>query len=210
MDEAAQDQAESLRLLEMVQTGDREAFGRLCARHRPYLRKVIALRLDDRLRSRVDPSDVVQEAQLEAFRRLPDYLARQPMSFRLWLRKTAHERLLMLRRLHLGAACRDVRREAPLPDASSVLLARQLLAPGPTPSQQAVGRERARRVREAVAQLSESDREILVLRNLEELSNEEAAEVLGVNPAAASQRYGRALLRLRKILASHSPSESQP
>jgi RNA polymerase sigma-70 factor (ECF subfamily) len=166
--------------------------------------------MDRRLRARVDPSDVVQEAQLEAFRRLPDFLERRPMSFRLWLRKTAQERLIKLRRLHLGAARRDARREAPSPDASALFLARQLLANGPTPSQDAAGRERARRIREAVERLAEGDREILVLRNLEELSNEESAEVLGVKPAAASQRYGRALLRLRKALAVDGLSEFQP
>jgi RNA polymerase sigma-70 factor (ECF subfamily) len=210
MEEAVSDAGEVQRLAEMVLRGDTEAFGRLFAKHRTYMRKVVALRMDRRLRARLDPSDVVQEAQLEAFRRLPDFLERRPMSFRLWLRKTAQERLIKLRRLHLGAARRDARREAPLPDASSLLLARRLLATGPTPSQDAVGRERARRIREAVERLSEGDQEILVLRNLEELSNEEAAEVLEVKPAAASQRYGRALLRLRKALAADGLSEFQP
>ncbi len=210
MEEAVSDAGDVQRLGEMVLRGDTEAFGRLFEQLRTYMRRVVALRMDRRLRARLDPSDVVQEAQLEAFRRLPDFLERRPMSFRLWLRKTAQERLIKLRRLHLGAARRDARREAPLPDASSLLLARRLLATGPTPSQDAVGRERARRIREAVERLSEGDREILVLRNLEELSNEEAAEVLEVKPAAASQRYGRALLRLRKALAADGLSEFQP
>jgi RNA polymerase sigma-70 factor (ECF subfamily) len=150
MTEAGFDDGEIQRLADMVRRDDREAFGKLFAQHRPYMRKVVTLRMDRRLRARLDPSDVVQEAQLEAFRRLPDFLRRRPMSFRLWLRKTAQERLSKLRRLHLGTARRDVRREATSPDASSLMLARQLLARGLTPSQDAAGRERAQRIRQAV------------------------------------------------------------
>src|SRR5689334_9955877 len=98
--EAAADNPETQRLLQMAWGGDRQAFDRLFALHRAYLRQVVELRMDRRLRARLDPSDVVQEAQLEAFRRLPDYCERRPMGFRLWLRRTAHERLLMLRRFH--------------------------------------------------------------------------------------------------------------
>src|SRR5262249_17734926 len=107
--------AEINRLLERVEAGDRQAFDELFATHRPYLRQLIELRLDQRVRTRVDPSDIVQETQLEAFRRLDDYLARRPMSFRLWLRKTACERLIMAHRFHLKARRRTVGREIPLP-----------------------------------------------------------------------------------------------
>jgi RNA polymerase sigma-70 factor (ECF subfamily) len=209
MDDRTADSAETHGLLELARAGDRAAFDRLFALHRPYLCQVVALRLDHRLRARVDPSDVVQEAQMEAYRRLPDYCARRPMAFRLWLRKTACERLLMLRRFHLGAGRRAAGREVTLPDRSSLRLARQLLAPGPSPSQQLLGREQACRVRQAVAELSEADREVLVMRNLEGLSNAEAAEALQVDPATASRRYGRALLRLREILVARGLMGSQ-
>src|SRR5205807_6083655 len=129
------DSTETQALLELVQAGDRRAFEQLFARYRPYLRQVVELRLDPKVRARVDPSDVVQETQLEAFRRLEDYLERQPMPFRLWLRKTACERLLMVQRQHIGAARRAVGREVPLPDASSFQLAQHLLASGSTPRQ---------------------------------------------------------------------------
>jgi RNA polymerase sigma-70 factor (ECF subfamily) len=205
MAEIADDSAETGELLDLVCAGDRTAFERLLALHRPYLRRVIELRLDRHLRARLDPSDVVQEAQLEAYRRLPDYAARRPMTFRLWLRKTAQERLLMLRRFHLGATRRDAAREVSLPDDSSPQLARQLLAAGPTPSQECARRERARQVREAVARLPAADREILVLRNLEGLSNAEVAELLRVDPATASRGYGRALLCLREVLQGGQP-----
>jgi RNA polymerase sigma-70 factor (ECF subfamily) len=210
MTEHAGDSTETHRLLLRARAGDRAAFDRLFALHRPYLHKVVALRLDQRLRARLDPSDVVQDAQLEAFRRLPDFFERRPMAFRLWLRKTAEERLHMLRRFHLDAGKRAARREVPLPESSSVELARPLLAAGPTPVQQAIDRERARRIQEAVARLSETDREILLLRNLEALSNVEVAEVLDVDPATASRRYGRALLRLRTELIARGLMESQP
>ncbi len=210
MDELMPDSAATQRLLQQVRAGDRRAFEQLFARHRSFLRHHIEVRLDPRLRARVDPSDVVQETHLEAFRRLEDYLERTPMPFRLWLRKTADERLLLLQRRHLGAARRAVGREVPLPDASSLQLARQFLASGSTPSQRLNRHELAAAVRRALGRLPASDREVLLLRPLEMLSNQEAAHVLGIEPAAASQRYGRALLRLRKLLPAGGFQESRP
>ena len=196
------------RLLEKARAGDQQAFEQLFARYKDYLRQVIDLRLDPRVRSRIDPSDVVQETQLEAFQRLPDYCDRQPMPFRLWLRQTARQRLLMAHRHHLGAARRTVDREVCLPDRSSVLLARQLLAASSSPSQKLSRRELTHEVQQAVAQLSDGDREILLMRSVEGLSNQEAAQVLGIEPATASQRYGRALLRLRNVLVAAGLLES--
>src|SRR5438128_11978310 len=146
------DSSETTRLLEQIRDGDRDAFEKLFARHRPYLRQVVSLRLDPKLRARVDASDVVQETHLEAVRRLADYLERRPMPFRLWLRKTAYERLLKVHRHH-AADRRNVAREVPLPDRSSLFLARQLLAGGSTPSQHLSKKEIARRVGLAFAQL---------------------------------------------------------
>src|SRR6516164_4461507 len=100
MDQAKPNSAETTRLLERAKVGERQAFEELFRRHRTFIRQVIDLRLDERLRTRVDPSDIVQETQLEAFRKLPDYLERRPMPFRLWLRKTAYERLLKMHRHH--------------------------------------------------------------------------------------------------------------
>src|SRR5438552_16794929 len=108
MESVTPDSGETQRLLDQLRGGDGRAFEQLFARHRPYLRRLVALRLDNRLRPRLDPSDVVQDTQLEALRRMPDYLERRPMPFRLWLRKTAQERLAMLARKHLGAARRTV------------------------------------------------------------------------------------------------------
>src|SRR5262249_22529619 len=135
MNDVSWDSAQTQRLLQRAQTGDRQAFEELFARHRLYLRQLVELRLDPRLRTRIDPSDVVQEAHLEAFRRMNTYLQQRPMPFRLWLRQIAYDRTLKARRHHLGTARRAVNREVSLPELSSLFLAQQLLGGDPTPSQ---------------------------------------------------------------------------
>lgn len=209
MAEAAADSEETQKLLERIRAGDAEASDQLLARHRSFLHRIVELRLDPRLRARVDPSDVVQEAQLDAFCRLADYVRRRPMPFRLWLRKTANERLLKIQRRHLEAGRRAVGREVPLPAQSSLILGQQLLASGSTPSQHLDRSEVARRVRQAVARLPPADHEILVMRDFEGLSNQEIGYLLGVNAVTVSKRHGRALLRLRQLLLEHEPEESE-
>jgi RNA polymerase sigma-70 factor, ECF subfamily len=203
------DSEATCQLLGRVRAGEQVAFEELFARHRPLLRQLIEMRLDARLRARVDPSDVVQETQMEAFRRLQDFLQREPMPFRLWLRKAAQERIGMIERQHLGASKRAVGRELPLPDGSSVLLAQQLAAPIPSPSQQVAQEEMARRVREAVGRLPDQDREILLMRTFEGLAYEEVSCVLEIDPATARKRHGRALIRLHALLTADGLSDSQ-
>lgn len=199
--------AEVERLLAEVRGGNRRALDTLLGLHRAYLRTLVELRLDPKLRARVDASDVVQETSLEAVRRVAAYLDRPVLPFRLWLRQIAFDRLLMARRQHVEAGRRAVEREAPLPDQSSLQLAQLALAAGPTPSQAFAQDEMAERVRRALAALEDDDREILLMRNFEGLSNQEAAQVLALEPAAASKRYGRALLRLRKTLLAQGVPE---
>jgi len=190
MSQVRPDSPETDGLLEAVRRGERQALDRLLTRHRDELRSFVEMRLDPRLAARVDPSDVVQEAQVEMVRRMDDFLKRRPMPFRLWARKTAYERLLALHRHHVGRARRSVRREAALPDRSSLLLVRPLLRKGSTPSQRLEARE-----------LAESDHEVLLLRHAEGLSFEEIACLLEVEPAAARKRFGRALIRLQQRLS---------
>lgn len=197
-------------LLEQVAQGDCEALGDLLQHYRPRLYAFIEARLDVRLRSRLDPSDVVQEVHLEVARRMDDFLNRRPMPFHLWVRKTAYERLLKVQRDHRQRARRSVDREVALPDRSSLLLARPLLAGGASPSQQLAAREFADRVSLAVAALAEPDREILLMRHMEELDYTEIACLLDIEPDAARKRYGRALLRLRKVLKEHGLLETSP
>jgi RNA polymerase sigma-70 factor (ECF subfamily) len=204
------DSHETRDLLQQVRAGNRHAFEELFARHRAYLHRLAELRLDPRLRTRLDPSDVVQEAHLEALNRLDVYLQRPALPFRLWLRQIAFDRVLKARRHHLGTARRALTREVPLLEQSSVELARQLLARGSSPSQHISQQELARRLRQLMTELPESDREIVFMRHFEGLSNQEVAHILNIAPAAASRRHGRALLRLHRILFADGLTESQP
>jgi len=200
---------ETQELLLRIQSGDTGAFDELFARHRAALHQAVARRLGPLLRARIDPSDVVQEAQLDAMERLAEYVVRRPMPFRLWLLRTAIQRLLKLRR-HAEAARRDVGRERSLSttDGSSLRPARPIASPGPTPSQQAAAHDLAGRLHVILEQLPEPDRAILGMRAFEGLSYEEAGSRLEIEPAAARKRYGRALLRLRALLLADGLTES--
>jgi RNA polymerase sigma-70 factor (ECF subfamily) len=208
MPQVTPDSANTCALLERVRQGDAQALDALLAQHRDPLREFVEFHLDPRLRPRVDPSDVVQETQLQVVRRMDDFLAKQPMPFRLWLRRQAYERMLNLRRDHLTRARRSVRREVALPDRSSLMLARPLLAGGASPSQQLQAKEQAERVRRAVAGLRDADREILLLRHAEDLPFEEIGCLLEIEPAAARKRFGRALIRLQNALCEEGLLEA--
>lgn len=194
------DSPETLALLERVRGGDAQALEELMVRHRPLLRRFVEVRFDPKLHARLDASDVVQEAQLEVARRIQEYLQRQPMPFGLWVRKTAYENLIRLRRTHVEAERRSVNREVGLPENSSILLVRQLFPAQDWPGKGLVEAEIKQRVLEALSKLDDIDREILQLRTFEDLSNQEVAQFLGLEAATASKRYGRALLRLRASL----------
>jgi RNA polymerase sigma-70 factor (ECF subfamily) len=200
------DSTETCSLLERIGQGDRQSLEILLARHRPGLHTFVSVRLGARLAARVDPSDVVQEAQMEIARRIDDFLRRRPMPFHLWARKTAYARLIDVRRHH-GRARRSVDREAALPERSSLLVARPLLAGGPSPSEYLQAQELAERIARAVNQLSEVDQEILLMRHGEGLPFDEIACLLEIEPATARKRFGRALLRLQKGLSEQGLSE---
>jgi RNA polymerase sigma-70 factor (ECF subfamily) len=191
-------------LLNQAARGDRSAVDALLARHRDRLRGMVRLRMDERLSARMDPSDVVQEALMEAAAKLPEYLAKRPVPFYPWLRRLAWEKLVKLHERHLHAGKRTVLREEAvaleLPDDSVLNLARRLAARGSSPSQQLMHKEMCERVRSALARLPEGDREVLVLRYLEELATAEVAAVLGISEAAVKMRHRRALDRLTRLL----------
>jgi RNA polymerase sigma-70 factor (ECF subfamily) len=201
-----QDSEEIDRLIERTRAGDPDALNTLFARHRSRLRRMVELRLDRRLQGRIDASDVIQEAYLDVAQRMHEYLKSQRLPLFLWLRLVVGERLLKLHRHHLGAQMRDAGREVSLycgaaPGASSAALAAQLLGKQTSPTQAAVRAERLLRLEEALNALDPLDREILSLRHFEELSRAEAAQVLGIEEAAAAKRYIRALKRLKDALA---------
>jgi len=195
--------------------GDQEALAELYSRQRDALRRMVALRLDHRLNGRVSPSDVLQEAYIDALKRVGHYLAKPDMPFAGWLRLVVGQRLVEVHRQHLGARARNAAQEISLahgawPAASSVCLAAHLAGNLPSPSEAAVHNESVVRLEEAFNQMDPLDREILALRHFEELSNNEVAEILGVQKAAASKRYVRALARLRSALADVSPPSADP
>ena len=199
--------AEDLRLIELARAGDVGALDALFARHRERLRRMVDLRLDRRLLGRVDASDVVQEGYVDAVRRLPDYLADPQLPLFLWLRLVVGDRLGKVHRQHLGTQARDAALEvslyrAALPAASSAALAARLLGRHTSPTEAAVRAEQLLRVQEAVNALDPLDREIIALRNFEELSRAEAARALGIEEAAAAKRYMRALKRLKDALGA--------
>ncbi|HJQ80554.1 MAG TPA: sigma-70 family RNA polymerase sigma factor [Lacipirellulaceae bacterium] len=188
-------------LLDRVAQGKSSAAATLLDRHRQRLRRMVQLRIDPRLAARIDPSDVVQDALGEAHRRLPQFAAERPIPFYPWLRRIAWERLLQMRRHHLQAKRRSVMREdvLPLSGKSEILLAERLAASA-SPSEQLVRREMCQRVRRAIAELPDNDREVIVLKHLEELSFQEAAAVLEIGTAAVYSRYYRAIQRLHRLL----------
>jgi RNA polymerase sigma-70 factor (ECF subfamily) len=194
-------------LLRRLQAGECQALAVLFTRHRERLRRMVRLRLDRRLQGRLDPSDVLQEAYLDVAKRAPEYLANPTMPPFLWLRFLTAQRLQVLHRHHLGARLRDAGAEVSLyrgalPQASSASLAAQLLGRLTTPSQAAMRAEMQIRLQAALNQMDPLDREVLALRHFEELSNNDTAAVLGLQKAAASNRYIRALKRLREVLES--------
>jgi len=176
-------------------------------RHRSRLKLMVHLRLDRRLQARIDSSDVLQEAYLEAAERYETYKSKPTMPPFLWLRFLVGQRLVLMHRRHLGVKARAASREVSLfqgalPQANSESLAAQLLGKLSSPSQVAMRSELQVRLQEALNSMDETDRDVLVLRHFEQLSNVETAEVLGLAQRAASKRYITALRRLKEILAT--------
>lgn len=194
-------------ILRRAAAGDAGSLGRLLERDRDRLRRMVALRLDRRLYGRVDPSDIIQEAQLEATARLAEYVASPRMPFFLWLRLITAQALVAAHRRHLGAQARSVGREQsldrpPWPQASSAALAAHLLGQGPTPSEAAIRAEMRARLAAALDLMDPLDREVLTLRHFEQLTSAEAALELNISVEAAKKRHVRALKRLKVILTA--------
>lgn len=192
--------------LERAAAGDNDAIGPVLDAYRPRLRRMVGLRMDSRLKGRFDTSDVLQEAFAEASERLPKYLDEQDrMPFFLWVRFLVGQKLLQFHRAHLGAQARAADREVSLaqpstPGASADSVASVWLAESGTPSRVVSAEEEHARVRAALESMGEVDREVLVLRHFEQLTNAEVARVLSMSPQAASARYVRALTRLQLLV----------
>ena len=190
-------------LLARARAGDPRALAELFDAQRERLTRMVALRLDPRLRRRVDPADVVQEAWIEVARRFGEWAAADKVPFPVWLRLSTAQCLAQAQRRHLGAGVRDAQREAALQGRASISSANvaDAFVDSATSPTHAARRDEVRtRVLAALEGLDEIDREIVVLRHFEGLSNAEAAAELGLEEAAASKRFLRALVRLRPAL----------
>lgn len=199
---------ETERLLLAFEDGNESALDSLLAMHRDYLRRLVVHRMDPLLRSRVDPSDIMQEVLMQVSKRIDDFVTERPLSFRLWLRRKAMDGLADQERRHLKAQKRSIRREHRLSDVSSIAIAQKLMLAGP----HQVDRQQdlSDRVKDALAHLSDMDREMLLLRYAEELSNAEVAELLQIGPETARKRHGRAIQRLYQQLLDTDPSGLPP
>lgn len=202
---------ETERWLGGLRRGEADALAALLDYYRPRLRQMVRLRIDRQLAARVDPSDVIQEVYLDAQRQIQTYLEQNKVVFYVWLRGLAGQRLSNLRREHLHAKCRTAWREVALPAESSIMLAERLLAGGSSPSRALMKKELRRRVQHALEKLQPDDREVILMRHFEEMSNREVAQAVGLSPSGATMRYGRALFRLKEILLTDSDQwESSP
>ncbi len=202
-----EERSETEELLQRAGLGDSQALGVLFSRHAERLRRMVRMRMDRRLQGRLDASDVLQDAYLQFSRSLQDYLRNPNMPFFLWLRLITGRKLHALHRHHLGTKIRAVGLEVSLhggafPQVSSVSLAAQLLGHYTSPSDVAMRAELQAQVQEALNGMSLLDREVLSLRHFEQLSNSEAAYVLGISEAAASNRFVRALKRMKALLTA--------
>lgn len=183
------------------------SLARLFAEHRERLQRMVRLRLDQRLAARIDASDVIQEAFAEATQRFDEYRSNPEVSAFVWLRFLTGQKLSQIHRYHLGMQRRDAGREVSVfrgfaPEATSAALAAQLVGQYTSPSNAVARAEQSRLVQDALNDMDEIDREVLALRHFEQLSNPEAAQVLGIEEAAAYKRYVRALRRLKEIVKS--------
>jgi RNA polymerase sigma-70 factor (ECF subfamily) len=189
--------------LDSLIQGGESALGVIFARYQRPLERMIEFRLDERVRGRVDPEDVLQEAFIEASRRLKEYLAAPQVSFYVWLRQITYQTLLTVQRRHFGQK-RDPRLEVNAmantnQDATCLSIFSAFVGQLTTPSQVLMKQEQLDQLKQVLAEMDEIDREVLALRHFEHLSNSQIAESLGISATAASNRYVRAMTRLSDI-----------
>jgi RNA polymerase sigma-70 factor (ECF subfamily) len=194
-------------LMDRAKRGDESARHELLELYRQDLRRMVSARLDRRIGVRVDASDVVQDALFDAWRRMDDYLEDRPLPFLAWLRQITNERIIDTHRRHVSSQRRGIQREiaeAQVTNESAVLLANRLFANDTSPSNHLIRKEFHVRLREAIIALPTKDREVLMMRHIDQLDSAAIAESLGISQGAVKARLLRALLRLRGVLGSES------
>lgn len=204
-----QDNGENADMIRRASDGDANALDQLFTVHRERLLRMIRLRLDRRIQGRVDSTDILQEAYMDVFKKLREYVNSPSTSFFIWLRNVVGLKLAEVHRRHLGIQKRDARRDVSiyrgaLPALNSVSLAAQLLGQLTTPSQTAMKTEMRIRLQEVLDCMDEIDCEVIALRHFEQLNSQEVADVLGMSKSGASSRYIRAIKRLKDELSQYS------
>jgi RNA polymerase sigma-70 factor (ECF subfamily) len=197
--------AETRRLIVRALQGDRQSIEELLAHYRPQLRRMVAVRMDSRLKARLDPSDIVQSVLAEAAQKMVAF-QQEPEQFFPWLRQLAWDELARLHRDHIRTKKRSVSREEEdwqghAADESMMQLADRLATQQLGPGSRLIHKELRARVRAALDQLAPQDREVLVLRFLEQLDISDTAGALGISESAVKSRQFRAIERLGKLLS---------
>lgn len=188
-----------------VRAGDGKVLARVFDIYRERLWQIVNFRIDSRLRGRVDADDILQEAYLDAQKRIEHFKEDTPQSLFIWLRLVTNQTLIDVHRRHLGTQARDANRERSISghwasESTTFSLSSHLLGHLTSPSQAALRAELSQQLMLALDSMGAIDREVLALRHFEELSNGETARVLELSEQAASLRYVRALSRLKQVL----------
>lgn len=192
-------------LIDRVVNGDEEALATLFSQHRDRLWRMVSFRMDPRLHGRVDADDVLQEAWLSVVQRIDHFLADASRSIFVWFRLITSQTMIDIHRRHLGTQKRNAAMEFSInrgwsSESTSFSLSFHLLGHLTSPTQAALREELSKQLKAALASMNEIDREVLALRHFEQLSNRETAQILGISDQAASDRYMRALSRLKGVL----------
>ena len=179
-------------LVARAAAGDRVAVGELLERYREPAAPDGGAAPRPPAPGRVDASDVIQEGYLDAMRRLDEFIRDPTVPFYIWLRFLVGQRVQEQHRRHLATPGRDVGREVSIyrgamPGASTGALAARLLGKLTSPSQAAMRAERKIRLQEALNRMDPLDREILVLRHYEQMTNGDAAAGPGPGQVGGEQ-----------------------
>jgi len=189
--------------LQRLKDGGEPVLAALFSEYRERLERLIEFRLDQRLRSRVDPADVLQEAYLEISRRYPEFVSNGNVAFFVWVRQMTLQTLIDVQRRHFGqkrTPQQEIKLHTNLSGTTSDSIAQVISAQLTSPSGVAIRAEETAKLHAALASMDEMDREVLALRHFEHLGNAEVAQALGLSVSAASNRYVRAMTRLGEIM----------
>jgi RNA polymerase sigma-70 factor (ECF subfamily) len=187
----------------LARAGSRPALGQLLELYRNYLGLLARLQIGRRLQGKIDPADVVQETFLEAHRDFIQFRGTTEKEVVGWLRQILASNLADVVRRYYGTQRRDPRLERELADQfdqSSRVLDQGLVSPQSSPSEQAVRREQAVLLADALQRLPADYREVIILCHLQGMRFPETARHMGRSLDSVKKLWARALARLRRTL----------